>query len=130
MQVTALVVQGQPQYEVQVELPITFTYRGGLSPMGVPYENRLANGNCCSPTEGGDSCPTACRTVITVCFREAQHPVNDNHPADCPLGIVTVNTFEPSPGNRTLSATNQAATTTYPVSSTNDNYFLSMQSFS
>ena len=99
---------------MQIELPITFTYRV------VQYVNRLANGNCCSPTEGGDSCPTACGTVFTVCFREAEHPVNDDNPDVCPLGSVTVNTLAPSPGIRTLSATNQAATTTYPVSSTND----------
>ncbi len=108
----AVLVQGQPQYEVQVELPITFAY------IGVPYVNRLANGNCCSPTEGGNSCPTACETVITVCFREAQHPVNDNNPETCPLG--TVNTFSPGAGILTLSATDQAATTTYPVSLTKD----------
>ncbi len=88
--------------------------------MGVPYVNRLANGNCCSPNEGGDSCPTACRTVTTVCFREAPHSVNDTNTATCPLGSVTVNTFEPSAAILTLSATNQAATTTYPVSLTND----------
>ncbi len=102
---------------MQVELPITFTYRGD------PYVNRLANGNCCSPTEGGNSCPTACGTVITVCFREAQHSVNDSNLATCPLGAVTVNTLEPGPGIRTLSATNQAATTTYPVSLTNDIFY-------
>ncbi len=72
--------------------------------MGVPYENRLANGNCCSPTEGGNSCSTACATVIIVCFREAQH-VNDNNPAVCPLGTVTVNTFAAGTGIITLSAT-------------------------
>ncbi len=89
--------------------------------MGVPYENRLANGNCCSPNEGGDSCPTACNTVITVCFREAPHSVNDNNIATCPLG--TVDTFEPNAVILTLSATNQAATTTYPVSLTNDIFY-------
>ncbi len=97
--------------------------------MGVPYVNRLANGNCCSPNEGGNSCPTACETVTTVCFREAQHPVNDNNPAVCPLGEVTVSTHQPGAGILTLSGTNQAPTTTYPVSSTNDisnqcNHFL------
>ena len=91
--------------------------------MGVPYVNRLANGNCCSPTEGGNSCPTACETIITVCFREAQHPVNDNNPAVCPLGREAVNIFAPNPGILTLSATEQAATTTYPVSSTNDIFY-------
>ncbi len=88
--------------------------------MGVPYENRLANGDCCSPTEGGNSCSTACATVITVCFGEAHHPVNDNSPETCPLGSVTVNTFASGMGTHTLSAANQAATTTYPVSLTND----------
>ncbi len=102
---------------MQIELPVTFTYRGD------PYVNRLANGDCCSPTEGGDSCPTACVTVITVCFREAQHPLNDNNPATCPLGTVIVDSFAPSPGIRTFSATNQAATTTYPVSLTNDIFY-------
>ncbi len=78
------------------------------------------DGNCCSPTEGGDSCPTACDTVINVCFREAQHPVNDNNPAVCPLGTVTVSIFAPGAGIPTLTATEQAATTTYPVSLIND----------
>ncbi len=91
--------------------------------MGVPYVNRLANGNCCSSNEGGDCCLTACETVITVCFREAQHPVNDNNPAVCPLGRVTVNTFAPGSGIRTLSATDPVTTTTYPVSSTNDIFY-------
>ncbi len=98
---------------MQVELPITFT-------MGVPYVNRLANGNCCSPTEGGNSCATACETVIIVCFREDQHPVNDNNTAVCPLGTETVNTSSPGTGILTFSAAEQAATTTYPVSLTKD----------
>ncbi len=115
-------MQGQPQYEVQVELPVNFTYREGLSPMGVPYVNTLANGNCCSSNEGGNYCPTACEIVIIVCFREAQHPVNDNNPQVCPLGIrsVMINSVAAGAGILTLNATNQAATTTYPVSSTND----------
>ncbi len=36
-------MQGQPQYEVQVQLPVTFTYKDHIS-----YENILADGNCCS----------------------------------------------------------------------------------
>ncbi len=37
--------------------------------MGVPYENRLANGLCCSRDEGGAPCPTACENRIILCFR-------------------------------------------------------------
>ena len=98
--------------------------------MGVPYVNRLANGNCCSPNEGGDSCPTACETVTTVCFREDQHPVNDNNLAVCPLGREAVNTFAPGAGIRTLSAQEQAATTTYPVSLTNNIFLINAIIFS
>ncbi len=58
-------MQGQPQYEVQVQGPIGFIYRPG-------EENRLADGNCCA-TEAGSSCPTACDNHIFLCFREFQH---------------------------------------------------------
>ncbi len=107
-QVTTALVQGQPQYEVQVQGPIGFTYRSG-------DENRLADGNCCED-EAGSSCPTACDNLIILCFRETQHPTSDTNLANCPLGGMT---FTPSTMNTdiiTFNATMQATTTTYIVS--------------
>ncbi len=101
-------VQGQPQYEVQVQGPIDFTYRSG-------EENRIADGNCCT-TEAGFSCPTACDNLIILCFREIQHSTSDTNLTNCPLGGIT---FTPPTMNTdiiTFNATLQANTTTYIVS--------------
>ncbi len=117
MQVTAL-VQGQPQYEVQVQLPVRFKYRDGISDTGIHYNNTLANGTCCSRNEEGTSCPTACENRIILCFREAQHPVDDNNVAVCPLGSMTftppvIHGIDIITFNSIIQAT---TTTTYPVS--------------
>ncbi|XP_064381946.1 uncharacterized protein LOC135330905 isoform X1 [Halichondria panicea] len=115
LMVTAL-VQGQPQYEVQVGLPVTFTYREGLSDRNVSYENTLANGSCCSRSEGNTSCSTACENRILLCFREAQHLVNDTNIAVCPLGDMTFTPSVMDTGIITFNSTISATTTTYPGS--------------
>ena len=114
-------MQGQlPQYEVQVGLPVTFTYREGLSDRNISHENRLADGRCCSRSEGNTSCSTACANRILLCFREAQHLVNDTNRAVCPLGTMTFTLSVMDTGIITFNSTMQATTTTYPVSLTND----------
>ena len=55
-------MQSQPQYEVQLELPVGFSYNS-------ESHNQLADGTCCSPVE--TECFTGCnQTEITLCFRE------------------------------------------------------------
>ncbi|XP_064381976.1 uncharacterized protein LOC135330925 [Halichondria panicea] len=115
LMVTAL-VQGQSQYEVQVGPPVTFTYREGLSDRNVSYENTLADGSCCSRSEGNTSCSTACENRIFLCFREAQHLVNDTNIAVCPLGDMTFTPSVMDTGIITFNSTISATTTTYPGS--------------
>ncbi len=108
MQVNVL-VQGQPQYEVQVQLPVTLSYNLTTG------HNLLANGSCCSFNETAP-CNTQCSEIqITLCFREANHSLNDTDITNCPLGMITVTPGEPS-NLTTLTATSNATTTTYPVS--------------
>ncbi len=103
LQVTAL-VQSQPQYEVQLELPVGFFYRSG-------FLSQLADGTCCSPNE--TACHTSCnQTQITLCFRETSNNTDMNN---CTLGEMTFITGAGS-GIYTFSATGATTTTTYPVS--------------
>ncbi len=107
IQVVAL-VQTKPQYEVQVQLPVSFSYTTGNL-------NQLFDGTCCSPNET-NSCFTACNeTQITLCFREAQHSTNDSDSTNCPLGMATF--LSDTVANITNNSTaNLTTTTTYTVS--------------
>ncbi|XP_064381928.1 uncharacterized protein LOC135330900 isoform X2 [Halichondria panicea] len=87
--VVVALVQAKPQYEVQVQSPVSFSYAPG-------NQNQLFDGTCCSPNESclseeTNCCFTACNeTQITLCFREAQHSTNDSDSTNCPLGMATV----------------------------------------
>ncbi len=116
IQVVAL-VQAKPQYEVQVQSPVSFSYTTG-------NQNQLFDGTCCSPNETNscssnetNCCFTACNeTQIILCFREAQHSTNDSDSTNCPLGMATF-LFD-TVANITYSSTaNLTTTTTYTVSS-------------
>ena len=101
-------VCAQPQYEVQVQLPVVFQYR-------VNQTNRLAGG-CCEPSETAPNCVTGCSNIrVVLCVREEQHDRTDMDSSNCPLGAITAPltrndlfTFIARPG-----ATDS---TTYPVS--------------
>ena len=102
-------VCAQPQYEVQVQLPVEFQHR-------VNQTNRLADGTCCESSETASNCVTGCSNIrVVLCVREEQHDRTDMDSSNCPLGLITAPltrdhlfTFTARPG-----ATN---TTTYPVS--------------
>ena len=102
-------VCAQPQYEVQVHLPVVFQYRDNQT-------NRLADGTCCESSETAPNYVTGCSNIrVVLCVREEQHDRTDMDSSNCPLGLITAPltrydlfTFTARPG-----ATN---TTTYPVS--------------
>ena len=104
-----VMVCAQPQYEVQVQLPVEFQYR-------VNQSNRLADGTCCVSNETAPNSVTECSNIrVVLCVREEQHDRTDMDYSNCPLGVITAPltrtdlfTFTACPG-----ATN---TTTYPVS--------------
>ncbi len=108
MQVVAL-VQGQPQYEVQLELPVGFLsyYRDDLL-------NQLADGSCCCINETSPDCSKTCTEVhINLCFREISNDTNDT---SCTLGEKKFALPTAVNGIIVFNATEGATTTTYPVS--------------
>ena len=102
-------VCAQPQYEVQVQLPVVFNFK-------LNQTNRLADGACCVSNETAPNCDTGCSNIrVVLCVREEQHDRTDMDSSNCPLGAITAPltradlfTFTVRPG-----ATN---TTTYTVS--------------
>ena len=105
---------GQPQYEVQLlysTISPSFRYSTGR-------ENQLSDGSCCVSGEDPAPCPKACsETRIALCFREAQHQMDDTDLLNCPLGT---DTFTPGQGTNSIMTFDYlpalTTTSTYPVS--------------
>ncbi len=104
-------MQGQPQYEIQVGLPIGLSYRSG-------HLNQLANETCCSSAEIPPACGTSCSEIhINLCFRETVNDTNViGNDTACTLGEMMFALPTNTDDYIVFGATEGATTTTYPVS--------------